>query len=84
MTDVLLDRLRLELEPLLRVNDVGDAALDVLKLLEHLLVRVVERLVRVLGPVERLEAFALKISVKRCHKPAILLLVGVPVSLAAC
>src|SRR5205085_8854609 len=34
--DVLLDLLRLDLEPLLRGHDVGDAPLDVLELLEHL------------------------------------------------
>src|SRR4051794_16944123 len=53
LDDVLLDRLRLQLEPFLRRDDVGDAALDVLELREHLLVRVVERLRRVLGAVER-------------------------------
>ena len=57
--DVLLDRLRLELEPLLRRHDVGDAALDVLELLEHLLVRVVERLRGVLGPGQELRELRL-------------------------
>ena len=59
LDDVLLELLRLELEPLLRGDDVGDAALDVLELLEHLLVGVVERLVRVLGPVEQLRVLRL-------------------------
>ena len=51
--DVLLQLLRLELEPLLGRDDVGDAALDVLQRLELLLVGVVERLVRVLGAVQQ-------------------------------
>ena len=54
LVDLLLHARVLELEALLRRRHVGDAALDVLKLLELLLVRVVERLVRVLGAVERL------------------------------
>ena len=60
LDDVLLDRLRLQLEPLLRRHDVGDAALHVLELLEHLLVRVVERLRRVLGAVERARGLRLE------------------------
>ena len=60
LDDVLLERLCLELEPLLRGDDVGDAALHVLELLEHLLVRVVERLGRVLGPVEELRVLRLE------------------------
>ena len=59
LDDVLLELLLLELEPLLRRDDVGDAALDVLELLEHLLVRVVERLGRVLRPVEELRVLRL-------------------------
>ena len=85
LDDVLLDRLGLELEPLLRGHDVGDAALDVLELLEHLLVRVVERLGRVLGPVER--ARGLRLEDQREALPQAghrVLLVGVPVSLAPC
>ncbi len=38
LDDVLLELLRLELEALLRGDDVGDAALDVLELRLHLLV----------------------------------------------
>ena len=44
----------LHLKALLRRDDVGDALLDVLKQLDLLLVAVVERLARVLGPVEHL------------------------------
>ena len=50
---VLLDGLGLQLEALLRRDHVRDAPLHVLELLEHLLVRVVQRLGRVLGAVER-------------------------------
>ena len=52
--ELLLELLRLELEALLRGDDVGDAALDVLQHLELLLVGVVERDGRVLGAVEQL------------------------------
>ena len=52
--ELLLELLRLQLEPLLRGDDVGDAALDVLQHLELLLVRVVERHRGVLGAVEQL------------------------------
>ena len=79
--------LRLELEPLLRGDDVGDAALDVLELLELLLVRVVERLGRVLGPVEQLRELRLDDRRRsRAIRPAIpfLLVAGVPVSLPPC
>ena len=62
--DVLLELLLLQLDPLLRGDDVGDAALHVLELLEHLLVRVVERLGRVLGPVEELRV--LRLDDERC------------------
>jgi hypothetical protein len=54
LVDLLLHARVLELEALLRRRDIGDAALDVLELFELLLVRVVERLVRVLRAVERL------------------------------
>jgi hypothetical protein len=54
LDDVLLDLLRLDLEPFLRRDDIGDAALDVLGLRLHLLVGVIERLGRVLRPVEQL------------------------------
>ena len=49
----------LQLEPLLRGDDVGDAPLDVLEQLELLLVRVVQRLRRVLGAVEQLRQLRL-------------------------
>ena len=57
--DVLLELLLLQLDPLLRGGDVGDAALHVLELLDHLLVRVVERLGRVLRLVEELRVLRL-------------------------
>ena len=66
--DVLLDLLRLDLEPLLRGHDVGDAPLDVLELLEHLLVGVVERLGGALGPVEQLREFRLHDQGRACHQ----------------
>ena len=50
--DLLLELRGLHLKALLRRDDVGDALLDVLKQLGLLLVAVVERLARVLGPVE--------------------------------
>ena len=53
LVDLLLHRGVLQLEPLLRGRDVGDAALDVLELPQLLLVGVVERLGRVLGPVQQ-------------------------------
>ena len=59
LDDVLLELLLLQLEPLLGGDDVGGAALDVLELLEHLLVRVVERLGRVLRPVQQLRVLGL-------------------------
>ena len=59
LDDVLLELLLLQLDPLLGGDDVGDPALDVLELLEHLLVRVVERLGRVLGPVQGLRVLRL-------------------------
>ena len=59
LDDVLLEFLLLQLDPLLRGDDIGDAALHVLQLLEHLLVRVVERLGRVLGPVQELRVLRL-------------------------
>src|SRR5581483_4795979 len=64
LDDVLLELLLLELEALLRGDDVRDAALDVLELLEHLLVRVVERLGRILRPVEQLRV--LRLDDQRC------------------
>ena len=60
LLDLLLHRRVLHLEPLLRGRHVGDAALDVLELAELLLVGVVERLVRVLGAVERLRELRLE------------------------
>ena len=57
--DVLLELLLLQLDPLLRGRDVGDTALHVLELLEHLLVRVVERLGRVLRLVEEFRVLRL-------------------------
>ena len=54
LVDLLLHRGVLQLEPLLRRRHVGDAALHVLQLAQLLLVGVVERLVRVLGAIERL------------------------------
>ena len=59
LDDVLLELLLLQLEPFLRGDDVGGAALHVLQLLEHLLVRVVERLGRVLRPVQQLRVLRL-------------------------
>ena len=59
LLDLLLHRRVLQLEPLLRGRHVGDAALHVLELAELLLVGVVERLVRVLGAVERLRELRL-------------------------
>ena len=50
--DLLLELLGLHLKALLRRDHVGDALLDVLKQLDLLLVAVVERLARILGPVE--------------------------------
>jgi len=50
----------LELEPFLRGDDVGEAALDVLQQLELLLVRVVEGLARILGLVEQLRHLRLR------------------------
>src|SRR5207237_5091238 len=52
LDDVLLELRRLELQPFLRRDDVGDPALDVLQRLELLLVGVVERLARVLRAVQ--------------------------------
>src|SRR6266404_1372725 len=63
--DVLLERLRLQLEALLRSDDVGHTALDVLKLLEHLLVRVVERFRRILRPSQQLRGLRLDVG----HRP---------------
>ena len=51
---LLLELLRLHLDALLRGDDVGDALLDLLKMLLLLAVAVVERLGRVLGAVEHL------------------------------
>ena len=59
LDDVLLELLLLQLEPLLRGDDIGDAALHVLELLEHLLVRIVERLGRVLGAIQNLRVLRL-------------------------
>ena len=50
---LLRERLRLHLEPLLRGGHVGDAPLHLLEMLELSLVAVVERLTRILGPVEQ-------------------------------
>src|SRR5262249_47115762 len=52
--DALLELRLLHLEALLRGDDVGDAALHVLEERQLLLVRIVERLRRVLGLVEHL------------------------------
>ena len=52
--ELLLQRGLLELKALLRRHDVGDPLLDVLKLFDLLLVRVVQRLRGVFGPVEEL------------------------------
>ena len=54
LDDALLELGLLELEALLRGDDVGEAALDVLQQLELLLVRVVESLAGILRPVEQL------------------------------
>src|SRR5207247_4542329 len=54
LDDALLERRLLHLQALLRGDDVSDPALDVLEQRQLLLVGIVERLVRVLGPVERL------------------------------
>jgi hypothetical protein len=54
LDDLLLELLLLELQALLRGDDVGDALLDVLEQLHLLLVGVLERLGRVLRPVEEL------------------------------
>src|SRR5207249_6521734 len=51
--DALLQLRLLELEALLCSDDVGDPALDVLEQLELALIRVVQRLRRVLGAVEQ-------------------------------
>ena len=59
LDDALLDLRLLELEPLLRSDDVGDAALHVLEQLELLLVRVVQGLARILGAIEQLRHFRL-------------------------
>src|SRR5204862_2109358 len=59
LDDVLLQLLRLDLQPLLRSDDVGDAALDVLQGLQLALVRVVERLARVLRAVQQRVPFRL-------------------------
>src|SRR5262249_14792443 len=59
LDDVLLERLGLELEPLLRRDHVGDAALHVLEELELLLVRVIELLRRLLRAVEQLRPLRL-------------------------
>ena len=59
LDEALLELVRLELEPLLRRDDVGDAALHVLQQLELTLVRVVEGLAGVLGPVEQLRKLRL-------------------------
>src|SRR5581483_11955669 len=53
LDDALLERAALHLEPLLRRDDVGHAALDVLQELELLLVGVVERLGRILRLVDQ-------------------------------
>ena len=58
--DLLLHGRVLHLQPLLGRRDVGDAALDVLELAELLLVGIVERLARVLGPVERFRELGLE------------------------
>jgi len=56
LDQVLLQLLRLELQPLLGRDDVGDAPLDVLQALQLALVGVVERFARILGsPQERRE-----------------------------
>ena len=52
LEQTLLELVRLELEALLRGRDIGDAALDVREQLALLLVRVVQRLARVLRPVQ--------------------------------
>ena len=59
LDDLLLVLLGLHLDALLRRDDVGDALLDVLKQLELLVVAVVERLGRILGPVEHLRDLGL-------------------------
>ena len=59
LDDLLLELLLLQLEALLRRDDVGDALLDVLQQLHLLLVAVLERLRGILRPVEQLEIFAL-------------------------
>ena len=59
LDDLLLELGRLHLKALLRRDDVGDALLDVLKQLDLLLVAVVERLGRILGPVEHLRDLGL-------------------------
>src|SRR5919197_1857171 len=59
LDDALLQLRLLQFEPLLRGDHVGDPALDVLEQLELPLVRVVQRLRRVLGPVEQLRELRL-------------------------
>ena len=54
-----LEQSIVKLEPLLRGDDVGDAALHVLEQLELLLVRVIGRLRRILGAVEQLRELRL-------------------------
>ena len=53
LDDVLLELLGLELEPLLRRDDVRDPSLDVLQRFQLLLVRVVERLLGILSSVQQ-------------------------------
>ena len=59
LDEALLELVRPQLQPLLGGDDVGDAPLDVLEELQLALVRVVERLARVLGAVEQLRELRL-------------------------
>ena len=68
LVDLLLHGRVLHLEPLLRRRHVGDPALDVLELAQLLLVGVVERLVRVLGAVERLRELRFDDHAQACHQ----------------
>ena len=83
--DLLLHPGVLQLEPLLGGRHVSDAPLDVLELPQLLLVGIVERLVRVLGPVERFRELRLEDQRQTCHQPRHwwfqLLAVGCTVSL---
>jgi hypothetical protein len=54
LVSLLVQRRLLQLQPFLGGDDVGDSLLDVLELLDLALVGVVERLTRILGPVEQL------------------------------